>query len=89
VRPVPDAPPAARVGTSVPDALPPDDAALTARARADAARRRAAIALDAAEDATTEYARRAHRRAADLQTLLARSHEDHARRLRTAETTEP
>jgi hypothetical protein len=38
----------------------------------------------AAEQATTAYARRAHARVADIHSELALSHEDHARTLRRA-----
>ena len=58
------------------------DAAGTAQARADNARERALAARQAAEHATTEYARRSHHRTADLHAELAVSHEDFARRVR-------
>ena len=62
------------------DARP--DAAGAAQTRADDACERALGAREAAEQATTEYARRAHRRVADLHSELALSHEDRARTLR-------
>jgi len=62
------------------DARP--DIASAARARADNARERALAARRAAEQATTEYARRSHHRIADLHGELAVSHEDFARRIR-------
>jgi hypothetical protein len=58
------------------------DAASSAQARADNARERALAARHAAEQATTEYARRSHHRIADLHDELAVSHEDFARRVR-------
>jgi hypothetical protein len=58
------------------------DAAAAAQTRVDDARARARAASAAAEQATTEYARRAHERVADVHAALARSHEDHARALR-------
>jgi hypothetical protein len=60
------------------------DAAIAAAAqtRADDARQRSRAASAAAEQATTEYARRAHERVADVHAALAVSHEDHARALR-------
>ena len=58
------------------------DAAGQAETRADAARGRALAARDAAEHATTEYARRAQERVADIHSALALSHDDHARALR-------
>jgi hypothetical protein len=58
------------------------DAAGEAATRADAARRRALAARDAAERATTEYARRTQERVADMHSALALSHDDHARALR-------
>jgi hypothetical protein len=60
----------------------PDDAAGAAQTRAHDARERALVARHAAEQATTEYARRAHNRSAELNDELALSHEDSARRLR-------
>ena len=62
------------------DARP--DIASAAQARADNARERALAARQAAEHATTEYARRSHHRIADLHSELAVSHEDFARRIR-------
>jgi hypothetical protein len=60
------------------------DAASTAQTRADDARQRALAAREAAERATTEYARGAHHRVADLHGELARRHEeDFARTLRS------
>jgi serine/threonine-protein kinase RsbW len=59
------------------------DAAGAAQRRASKARRRAVAAREAAERATTEYARRAHHRAADVHAELAVSHEDYARTLRS------
>lgn len=56
--------------------------AATAQTRADDARERSRAASAAAEQATTEYARRAHERVADVHAALALSHEDHARALR-------
>jgi len=64
-----------------PDA--PDHAAGVAQARAHDARKRALVSRRAAERATTEYARRAHNRNAELNDELALSHEDSARRLRS------
>jgi len=58
------------------------DAASAAQARADNARERALAARRAAEQATTEYARRSNHRIADLHGELAVSHEDFARRIR-------
>jgi hypothetical protein len=58
------------------------DAASAAQARADSARERALAARQAAEQATTEYARRSSHRIADLHGELAVSHEDFARRVR-------
>ena len=58
------------------------DAASAAQARADNARERALAARQAAEQATTEYARRSCHRVADLHDELAVSHEDFARRIR-------
>jgi hypothetical protein len=55
------------------------DAAGAAQVRADGARRRAGAARQAAERATTEYARRAHHRVADLHAEIARHHELGAR----------
>jgi hypothetical protein len=60
-----------------------DGAAGAARARAHDARERAVAARHAAEQATTEYARRAYGRSAELHDELALSHEDSARRLRS------
>jgi hypothetical protein len=62
------------------DARP--DAANAAQARADNARKRALAARQAAEQATTEYARRSNHRVADLHDELAVSHHDFARRIR-------
>ena len=62
------------------DARP--DLASSAQARADNARERALAARQAAEQATTEYARRCNHRVADLHDELAVSHEDFARRIR-------
>ena len=62
------------------DALP--DIAISAQARAANARERALAARQAAEQATTEYARRSNHRIADLHGELAVSHEDFARRIR-------
>ena len=62
------------------DARP--DIASAAQARADNARERALAARHAAEQATTEYARRCNHRVADLHGELAVSHEDFARRIR-------
>jgi hypothetical protein len=45
-------------------------------------RERALAARQAADRATTEYARRAHRRVAELHRELALSHEDFAHRVR-------
>jgi hypothetical protein len=58
------------------------DAAGAAQLRAARARERALAAREAADQATTEYARRAHARVAELHTELAVSHEDFARTLR-------
>jgi hypothetical protein len=58
------------------------DAANAAQARADDARKRALAARQAAEQATTEYARRSNHRVADLHDELAVSHEDFARGIR-------
>lgn len=58
-------------------------AAGVAQIRADDARQRALAAREAAEQATTEYARRAHHRVADLHAELALSYEDRARTLRS------
>jgi anti-sigma regulatory factor (Ser/Thr protein kinase) len=58
------------------------DAVVAAQRRADNARRRAVAARDAAAQATTEYARRAHHRVAELHAQLAVSHDDFARTLR-------
>ena len=60
-----------------------DDAAGAAQERAHDARERAGVARHAAERATTEYARRAYSRSAELHDELALSHEDSARRLRS------
>jgi hypothetical protein len=54
-----------------------------ARTRASNACKRVLAAREAAEQATTEYARRAHQRVADLHRQLALSHEDFARTLRS------
>lgn len=56
--------------------------ASAAQARADNARERELAARQAAEQATTEYARRSNDRIADLHGELAVSHEDFARRIR-------
>ena len=64
-------------------AYAPDDAAGIALARAHDARERAVVARQAAGQATTEYARRAHHRSAELHDELALSHADSARRLRS------
>jgi hypothetical protein len=73
--------PASQPDTNDPaDARP--DVASAAQARADNARERALAARQAAEQATTEYARRSNHRVADLHDELAVSHEDFARRLR-------
>jgi hypothetical protein len=61
-----------------------DNAAGAAQARAHDARVRALVARQAAEQATTEYARRAHNRTAELHDDLALSHEDFARTLRSS-----
>jgi hypothetical protein len=61
------------------------DAAATATAaqtRVDDARERERAARAAAEHATTEYARGAFERVADLHAALALSHDDHAKALR-------
>jgi hypothetical protein len=58
------------------------EAANAALTRAHTARERALAAREAAEQATTEYARRAYHRVADLHGQLAVSHEDFARTLR-------
>jgi len=60
---------------------PRHDAAGAAQMRAANARERALAAREAANQATTEYARRAHRRVAELHAELALSHEDFARTL--------
>jgi hypothetical protein len=65
-----------------PDTNQRHDAAGAAQTRADHARERARAARVAAERATTEYARSAHRRVADLHAALALRHEDDARALR-------
>jgi hypothetical protein len=60
--------------------------AAAAQTRVDDARERERAALAAAEQSTTEYARRADGRVAGLHAALALSHDDHvkARRLRRA-----
>jgi hypothetical protein len=58
------------------------DAAYAARARADEARKRALAAREAAANASTEYARRAHGRVAAVHAELALSQDDFARTLR-------
>ena len=58
------------------------DGASAAQARADNARERALAARQAAEQATTEYARRSNHRIADLHDELAVSHVDFAHRIR-------
>jgi hypothetical protein len=58
------------------------DAANAAQTRANTARARALAAREAAEQATTDYARRAEHRVADLYSEIALSHEDFARTLR-------
>jgi hypothetical protein len=58
------------------------EAANAAQTRAHTARERALAAREAAEQGTTEYARHAHHRVADLHGQLALSHEDFARTLR-------
>jgi hypothetical protein len=63
--------------------------AVAARRRADDARRRAVAAREAAEQATTEYARLAHHRVADLHTELAVDHEDLARALGAGDDVAP
>jgi DNA-binding transcriptional regulator YiaG len=60
---------------------PRHDAAGAAQLRAANARERALAAREAANQATTEYARGAHRRVAELHAELALSHEDFARTL--------
>ena len=69
-----------------PDANDREDAGMPGapgrEARADNARERALAARRAAEQATTEYARRSHHRTADLHAELGASHEDFARRVR-------
>jgi hypothetical protein len=57
------------------------DAAMAAQSRADDAYRRAEAARDEADRATTDYARNAHRRVADLHAALAISHEEDAHAL--------
>jgi hypothetical protein len=57
-------------------------AANAAQTRANNARERALAPREAAEQATTAYARHAHHRVADLHGQLAVSHEDFARTLR-------
>jgi hypothetical protein len=57
-------------------------AASAAQMRADDARRRAVAARQAAERASTEYARRVQQRVADIHSELALSHDDYARTLR-------
>ena len=64
------------------------DAASAAQARAHNARERALAARQAAEHATTDYARRSHHRTADLDGELAVSHEDVARRVRFGDARE-
>ena len=59
-----------------PDANEHTHADVAARRRAEDARRRAVAAREAAEQATTEYARLAHHRVADLHAELALTHED-------------
>jgi hypothetical protein len=61
---------------------PRPDAANAAQERSDNARKRALAARQAAEQATTEYARRSNHRVADLHDELAVSHHDFARRIR-------
>jgi hypothetical protein len=56
-----------------------EDRVGAARRRAGDARRRADAARQAAGEATTEYARAAHLRAAELQTWIAEGHEDFVR----------
>ena len=56
--------------------------AAAAQTRVDDVRERSRAASAAAEQATTEYVRRAHERVADVHATLAVSHEDHARALR-------
>jgi hypothetical protein len=63
--------------------------AVNAQAQAADAHRRSAAARDAADRAVTEYARIAHRRAAELHARLAVSHEDRARALRAREEDQP
>jgi hypothetical protein len=60
---------------------PRHDAAGAAQLRAANARKRALAAREAANQATTEYARGAHRRVAELHMELALRHEDFARTL--------
>jgi hypothetical protein len=60
---------------------PRHDAPAAAQMRAPNARERALAARAAADEATTEYARGAHRRVAELHAELAVSHEDFARTL--------
>jgi hypothetical protein len=60
----------------------PHQRAAAAEARADAARGRAVAAREAANEATTEYARGSHRRVADFHAGLARVHEEVARAIR-------
>jgi hypothetical protein len=60
--------------------------AAAAQTRVDDARERERAARAAAEQATTESARRAHRRVADLHAALALSHDDHAKALRLRRT---
>jgi hypothetical protein len=62
-----------------PDANEDTHPAVAARRRADDARRRAVAAREAAEQATTEYARLAHQRVADLFTDVAVGQEELAR----------
>jgi hypothetical protein len=69
--------------TNRPNDTRQDAAAIAAaQTRVDDARERSRTASAAAEQATTEYARRAHERVADVHAALALSHEDHARALR-------
>lgn len=62
------------------------DAASAAGLRAENARRRAVAGGRAWERAATDYARRAHRRVADLHTAMARRHEHSARTHRLGES---
>jgi hypothetical protein len=61
---------------------PRHDASSAAWLRVANAREHALAAREAAEQATTEYARRAHCRVAELHAELALSHRDFARTLR-------